>query len=83
MIMGSGMLTPAKRSHGKQGHAWAKRHLSQWIMSDDPQRCPDFFRAHKVYLHYCSSDEIAGTRTTASAENFGWYCTYVRAARGV
>jgi len=46
---------------------------SKWILSDDPQGNPDFFHAHHVYVHYCSSDEFAGTRTTASAETFGLY----------
>ena len=46
---------------------------SKWILSNDPTGNPDFFHAHKVFVPYCSSDEFAGTQTTASAETFGYY----------
>jgi hypothetical protein len=49
------------------------KQASRWILSDDSQGNPDFFHAHHVYLHYCSSDEFAGTQTTASEKTFGYY----------
>ena len=70
-IMGSGSLTPMKATGSKD---LSKRATpSKYILSDDPALNPDFFHAHKVYIHYCSSDEFAGTRTEASAETFGFY----------
>ena len=45
----------------------------RWPKDFDLARDPSFAGANHVFVPYCSGDEHAGTRTTASAETWGLY----------
>ncbi|MHA2657853.1 MAG: pectin acetylesterase-family hydrolase, partial [bacterium JZ-2024 1] len=56
--------------------------MGNGVQSPLPTENPDFFNAHHIYVHYCSSDLWSGDREAAPASG-GWHFRGARIVRAV
>lgn len=56
--------------------------MGSGVQSPLPTENPDFFNAHHIYVHYCSSDLWSGDRE-AAPESGGWHFRGARIVRAV